>query len=178
MEIQNERGRAYINRLSNKITEEDITEEEKMTLGSDTVECVVCTQLITNQSYECSHCLMPFCYQCLAQHHQTNVKHEFITMLHRIDEIQAKFLHHAHNQTEWTNHLAIDRDRLECYIQHIENSHRQHPILHLPDYRWISHVHSLIYKTSFAIYEDCLKLMYPSVNLSMQSSTNEIKSCQ
>ena len=178
MEIQNERGRAHINIPSNKITEEEDISEKRMTLGSETVECMVCTQLITKQSYECSHCLMPFCYQCLAQHHHTNVKHEFMEMLHRIDEIQGKFLHHAHSQTEWMDHLAMDRNRLEFYIQHIENSYRQHPILHLPDYRWISHVHSLICKSSFAIYEDCVKLMYPSLNSSMQSSANEIKPCQ
>lgn len=131
-----------------------------MTLANEIVECIICTQIITHRSYECSHCLMPFCYQCLANHHHTHVKNEFTEMLHRIDAIHAQFLHHAHNQTEWTGHLTEDRNRLEMYIQLITNSYTQYPILTLPNYRWISHVHSLISKCGFAIYEDCLKLMY------------------
>ncbi len=92
-------------------------------------------------------------------------------MIKQIDEILVRFLYHAHNQTEWTNHLTDDRKRLDIYIQLIENSYTQLPILILPNFQWVNHVRNLISKNSFAIDENCCQLMYPSLKSSMKSSS-------
>ena len=139
-----------------------------MSLSKEIVDCGRCSQLSTRQTYQCSHCLIPFCYSCLTKHHHEDVKHEFAELIQRIDAILAKFLHHAHSQSEWTSHLEEDRNRLEIYIRHIETSYVQYPILTLPNYRWVDHIRSLICQSYFAIYEDCCMLMYPRVNLSCQ----------
>lgn len=144
-----------------------------MPSSNEIVECIRCSRLIASQSPECSHCLMPFCYQCLIKHHHVDVRNEFIEMTHRIDKILAQFLHHAHNQTEWTCHLADDRNRLENYIRYMDNSYKQYPILTLPNYLWISHVHCLICKSVYSISEDCCKLMYPPSDFSIRSSQSK-----
>jgi hypothetical protein len=139
-----------------------------MSLSKQVIECGRCSHFLTSQSYQCSHCLIPFCYSCLIKHHHNDVKNEFIEFIYQIDEILKKFLNHAHSQTEWTSHLTEDRNRLEIYIRHIETSYTQYPILTLPNYQWMNHIRSLICKSYFSIYEDCCMLMYPPVHHSIQ----------
>lgn len=86
------------------------------------------------------------------------VKQEFEEMIGKIDEILKRFLHHAHNQTEWTEHLTKDRRKLEFYVKYIENSLKSYPIYSLPKFQWVYHVQRLICKTTYAIEEDCFKL--------------------
>ncbi len=161
---QNRRGRLNIN-IANK--RRDII--FAMSLSKEIIECARCSQYLTSQSYECSHCLIPFCYQCLIKHHHHDVKNEFREFIDQIDEILAKFLNYAHSQTEWTNHLTEDRNRLEIYIRHIEASYTQYPILTLPNFQWVNHLRNLICKYHFSIFEDCCMLMYPSLNSSIPS---------
>ncbi len=132
---------------------------------NEIIECMCCSQSITTDAYQCSHCLLTFCYQCLIKHHHNDVKNEFMDMIKQIDEILAQFLYHAHNQTEWTNHLTDDRRRLEIYIGIIETYQKNLPITILPNFQWVNHVKNLICKYSFAINENCFKLMYPSIKL-------------
>ena len=145
-----------------------------MSESKEVTECWRCSQSSTSQCHQCYHCLLPFCYSCIIKHHHYDVKNEFTEFIHQIDGILEKFLHHAHSETEWTNHLTEDRNRLELYIQHIENSYSQYPIVTLPNYQWINHVRSLIFKYHFSIYEDCLKLIYPSLNTSIQENNKNI----
>src|SRR5438105_4042470 len=126
-------------------------------------ECGCCSQSISTNSYQCSHCLITFCYQCLIKHHHNHIKNEFIEMINQIDKILERFLYHAHSQTEWTNHLTEDQERLRIYIRLIETSSTQYLIVLLPDFQWVHHVKSLIDKSFFAIHENCCTLMYPSL---------------
>jgi hypothetical protein len=136
---------------------------------SEAIQCAYCSQSITTNVYQCSHCLMTSCYQCLIKHHHHDVKNEFMDMIKQIDEILARFLHHAHNQTEWTDHLTEDRKRLEIFIEIIADYYPYLPIPTLPDFQWVNHVKFLIRKNSYEINENCCKLMYPSLNSSFKS---------
>ncbi len=142
-----------------------------MSISTEIVECVCvcCSQTITTNAGQCSHCLIQFCYQCLVKHHHNDVKNEFMNMIKQIDEILARFLYHAHNQTEWTDHLTADRKRLEIYIEIIDAYHKNLPIIILPNFQWVNHVNNLISKYYFSINENCCKLMYPSLNSSIKS---------
>jgi hypothetical protein len=124
--------------------------------------CERCSEIPSTNPYECAHCLKSFCMQCLVKHHHHDVKYEFIDMINRIDAILLKFLNHAHGQTEWTQHLTEDRQRLNTFIQHIESYYKQLPIITLPSYKWVNHVNNLIWKNSSAIFDqNCCTLMYP-----------------
>ncbi|CAF0932440.1 unnamed protein product [Rotaria sordida] len=125
------------------------------------IKCKCSSELTLTNTYQCSHCLISFCYRCLIEHHHTDIKFEFIDMINRIDNILAQFLYHAHSQTEWTNHLTEDRDRLKTYVKYIEAYYKDLPIVALPDFQWITHVQNLINKNSKAIYENCSTLLYP-----------------
>jgi hypothetical protein len=132
-----------------------------MSVSNELTTCEHYSEIPSTNSYQCCHCLKSFCLQCLIKHHHHDVKYEFIYMKNRIDEILSKFLHHAHGQTEWTNHLTEDRNRLNTFIQHIETYYIHLPIITLPSYQWVDHVNSLISKSSFAIDEKCCTLMFP-----------------
>jgi hypothetical protein len=121
-------------------------------------ECGACSKSTSVHPYQCSHCCLLFCYQCLIKHHHTGVKDQLVDMVDQIDKILARFLHHAHNQTEWTDHLTDDRRRLKCDINYIERCPKYQPILSLPNFFWLNHVNSLIRNDSFAIREKCFNL--------------------
>ncbi|CAF0719522.1 unnamed protein product [Rotaria sp. Silwood1] len=125
------------------------------------IKCKCSSELKSTNAYQCSHCLTWFCYQCLIEHHHNDVKIEFMDMINQIDKILDQFLYHAHSQTEWTNHLTEDQNRLKIYIKYIEANYKHLPILALPDIQWINHVQNLINKKSNAIYENCSTLLYP-----------------
>ena len=126
---------------------------------NDIFNCETCSK--TNGSHQCTHCLSRYCYQCLIKHHHNDIKQEFTDLIKRIDQILDRFLHHAHNQTEWTDHLTNDRRHLEIFIRYIDTSFKQYPISSLPTFQWIYHVQRLISKTFYAIDESCCKFMYP-----------------
>lgn len=132
------------------------------------IQCVACSQTIPCNAAQCPHCLVKYCSECLIRHQNYDVKNEFIDMIKRIDEILTRFLHHAHNQTDWTDHLTSDRKRLEIYIELIENHRKNSPMAFLPNHQWVDHVNCLIRKTRFSITENCCPLMYPFVNSSIQ----------
>ncbi len=141
-----------------------------MSVSNGIIECEPCSRLTASDSYQCPHCLVSFCRQCLIQHQHNAVKWEFIDLTKQIDEILQRFLYHAHNQTEWTDHLTKDRNRLQEYIQFIENYYKGLPILALPNLQWVNHVKNLISKHFFDIHQDCCKLMYPYSNSFIKSS--------
>lgn len=162
---QNKRGRLL--RTINTNTKRNIlfilnpfTTQITMSSSNEIRKCELCTLLTSTNSYQCPHCLALFCSECLIKHHHYTVKYEFIDMVNQIDEILKRFLHHAHNQTEWTDHLTKDREQLQNYIRYIEKYYKHLPIIALPSSQWVAHVKSLISKSSFAIYEDCFKLLY------------------
>ncbi|CAF4102191.1 unnamed protein product, partial [Rotaria sp. Silwood2] len=84
------------------------------------IKCKCSSELKLINSYQCSHCLTWFCYQCLIKHHHNDIKSEFMDMIDRIDKILVQFLYHAHSQTAWTNHFTEDPNRLKIYIKYIE----------------------------------------------------------
>ncbi|CAF4394825.1 unnamed protein product [Adineta steineri] len=86
-----------------------------------------------------------------------------VHVANEIDKILARFLNHAHSQTEWTGHLTGDRNQLEIIIRYIENAHKDYPIIGLPSLQWMNHVDSLIFKMSFAIHEKCSTLLYSNL---------------
>ena len=132
-------------------------------------ECMVCkSQLTTSNSYRCSHCLVLHCRQCLIRHQHNDIKFKCLDMINEIDKILTRFLYHAHNQTEWTDHLTEDRNRLEIIIRYIENSPTDRSIYGLPSLRWMKHVDNLIYKMSFAIHDRCDTLLYSNSTSSIQ----------
>ncbi|CAF2305952.1 unnamed protein product [Rotaria sp. Silwood2] len=125
------------------------------------IKCKCSSELKLINSYQCSHCLTWFCYQCLIKHHHNDIKSEFMDMIDRIDKILVQFLYHAHSQTAWTNHLTEDQNRLKIYIKYIEANCKDLPIIALPDFQWIQHIQNLINKNSNSIYENCSALLYP-----------------
>ncbi|CAF3044114.1 unnamed protein product [Rotaria socialis] len=125
--------------------------------------CRCSTPLTPSKAYQCCHCLTFYCYHCLTKHHHIDVKLEFMDLIKRIDEILAKFLHHAHNQTEWTDHLSEDRKLLQTYIEFIDTYYTHFAVPVLPDSQWVYHVKDLIDNRKYAIYEVCGKLLYPTV---------------
>ena len=132
---------------------------------NEAIECGYCSESIPTNSYQCSHCSIQFCHQCVVQHY-THIKNEFMEMINRINGILARFLHHAHSQTEWTNHLTEDRKRLEIFVRLIETFDTRTVAVILPKSQWVNHVNNLIDKYSFAINENCCPLMYPCLNSS------------
>lgn len=140
-----------------------------MSPTNEMIECMTCTQLISSNSGQCSHCLLRYCPQCLLRHHYYDVKNEFLEMIEKINTILTKFLYCAHNQTEWTEHLTADQKRLQIYIDLIESADKNFPMTILPHFQWVKHVRSLISKNSFAINENCTSLMYPSVKNSVNN---------
>jgi len=141
-----------------------------MPASNEIIQCVPYCQLTSSNSHQCPHCLVSFCDQCWIQHQHNVVKFEFIDLTKQIDKILERFLYHAHNQTEWTNHLTKDRDRLQNYIQLIENFYKDRPMFSLPSSQWINHVKNLISKHFFDIHQDCCTLMYSYSNSFIKSS--------
>ena len=87
-----------------------------MSSSNLSVKCNCGAEFTSINPDQCYHGLKLFCRQCLIRHHHNDVKGEFMNMIKRIDEILAQFLHHAHNQTEWTEHLIEDHSSLTPYI--------------------------------------------------------------
>lgn len=135
-----------------------------MASSNQSIKCKCSTELQSTKLNKCVHCSTPFCYSCLLIHHHNEIKYEFMNMIEQIDKILAKFLHHAHNQTEWTDHLEKDRQELQEFIQFIDYSHKNLSIRGLPDEKWVTHVQLLIYNNRSAIFENCHKLMYPPLS--------------
>ena len=120
------------------------------------IECSRC-QNRSNATHKCVHCIRNYCFSCLSAHHHYEVKHEIMNNIQLIDGILQSFLHHAHNQIEWTTHLAKDRSRLNEYLQVIKKSPESQPMILTPSHEWLKHVNQLILKRRYHIFANCSK---------------------
>ena len=127
-------------------------------------QCTFCSQLKATASQQCVHCLSFYCTQCLIKHHHYAVKEEFLDLIKQMDAILGQYLFHAHSDTQWTNHLTQDRQRLKDYVKFVEGYLPNQPIVALPSSEWMNHVKSLLCKQTYVVYEDCSKIFFSYVN--------------
>lgn len=134
---------------------------KKMPSVDNFITCKSCPRTILFRSGECVHCFSSFCSECLVKHHHKDVKHEFEELIQKIDMILEKFRYHAHSQTEWTNHLMNDQQKLKNFVQMIDASPKQYIVFNIPKFQWVFHVQQLIEKNDYAIHETCDDILYP-----------------
>jgi hypothetical protein len=123
--------------------------------------CSVCLTATAKCPLDCSHCQLPFCHDCLLKHQRSDLRARLLKQIQQIDTIIARFVGHAHNQTEWVDHLAQDRNDLQTFVHCIERTPSDLAVLYLPTDQWLSHVDDLIDKYRFAVDEKCTWLLRP-----------------
>ncbi|CAF4923837.1 unnamed protein product, partial [Rotaria sp. Silwood1] len=121
--------------------------------------CSLCLSTTSNYLLDCDHCQLSFCYECLLEHHHTNLYNRMCTQIQDINAIVARFIGYAHSQTEWVDHLTHDRLDLQIFLRYIQETSSYATVNYLPTEVWLEHVDNLIEKDRFAIDEDCSWLL-------------------
>ncbi|CAF0951348.1 unnamed protein product [Adineta steineri] len=118
---------------------------------------ICCTCFTTTSKYllDCDHCQSSFCYECLLEHHHIDIYDRLLKQIQDINTIVARFIDHAHNQTEWVEHLTQDRLDLQIFVRDINQTPSNFKVIDLPTEFWLAHIDDLIKKDGFAIDYDC-----------------------
>ena len=143
--------------------------------------CFGCLTTTSKYLLECCHCQFNFCYECLLEHQHVDIYNRLLKQIQDIDTIVARFVDHAHSQTEWVGHLTQDRADLQIFVRYIQETLSYMTVIHLPTELWLKHVDDLIKNDWFAIDENCYwlfndpKIQTPDRKKSKKSNKKTIK---